>query len=341
VAGATLFASPSRQIVLEAFEDYWDRRYPKVKRVIFDNTLISNRKEAMRRCMEVAGFVDIVSHIRPLDTLRVAASPFAKVVKSNDVTLLGGVFNQRKRDKIWKDIRLRKAVNYAIDRKELWRFAAKGNARNLGGYLPLGAFGHNPNLDLYTYDVPKARSLLKEAGYSEGVDIKIITTEAWKVEAQIISKMLERISLRVKLRVLTTPEFFQEIVITLPKNLSERQDWDLMIWMWPPVYGHSGAMFLTLGFIEASNIRWIADDPRYEEMWKDMVRTSDIEIQETKIQQMVQYVYNRAYALFIYSPLSLYAVNKEVNFIPQKSTYLCLMETSVTENHWSLLGKNN
>jgi hypothetical protein len=51
---------------------------------------------------------------------------------------------------------------------------------------------------------------------------------------------------------------------------------------------------------------------------------------------MVRYVYDRAYQIFIYSPLTLYAVNKEVNFVPQKGYFLRLKETSVTDNHWSV-----
>jgi len=54
---------------------------------------------------------------------------------------------------------------------------------------------------------------------------------------------------------------------------------------------------------------------------------------------MVQYIYDRAYHLFIYSPLTLYAVNKEVNYVPYKETHLPLKETSVTDNHWSVRGE--
>ncbi len=44
----------------------------------------------MRLCRETEGAVDIVSFIRPLDTLKVAESKFAKVVKSRDGMLLFG-----------------------------------------------------------------------------------------------------------------------------------------------------------------------------------------------------------------------------------------------------------
>ena len=155
IEGSSLYAQPSDRVVLEAFEDYWDPRYPKVKQVIFENKLLGNRKEAMRLCRETEGSVDIVSGLRPLDTLKVAESPFAKVVKSKDITWLRGFFNLRKKDSKWRDIRLRKALNYAINRKELWKYGAKGNAYNLEGFpIPVGAYGHNAKLTPWTPSVP-------------------------------------------------------------------------------------------------------------------------------------------------------------------------------------------
>jgi ABC-type transport system substrate-binding protein len=337
VEGSIPYGRPSDRLMLEAYEGYWDRRYPKVKRVIFDNTLMENRKEAMRLCRETEGAVDIVNFIRPLDTLKVAESKYAKVVKSRDVTTLGGWFNQRKEGSKWRDIRLRKAVNYAINRKELWKYAAKGNAYNLGGFrIPPGAYGHNPNLTLYTYDTTKARSLLAEAVYPEGFEVKIITSEAWKLEAQIMKRMLERIGLKVRLDVSTFSEYLRKVYIPLLDKPPEEQEWDMTIHIGHDLYGHTGATFFTWGYTEESDFRWIEYDAVYEEMWKDMARTVDPEAQEEKIRQMAQYHRNRAYALSIYSPLSLYAVNKEVNFVPQKSFQVRFKEASLTDNHWSV-----
>ena len=88
-------------------------------------------------------------------------------------------------------------------------------------------------------------------------------------------------------------------------------------------------------------MRWIQYDPVYERMWKDMTRTVDPGPHEEKLQEMIRYVYDRAYRIFIYSPLMLYAVNSEVDFVPYKFGYFRFKETSVTENHWSLRAKNN
>jgi peptide/nickel transport system substrate-binding protein len=340
VEGGLRFARPSDRVVLEAFEGYWDRQYPKVQKVIFDNTLIGNRKEAMRLCRETEGKVDIVTHIRPLDTLKVAESPFAKVVKSKDVIHLRCWFNQRKRGSKWRDIRLRQALNYAVNRKELWKYGAKGNAYNLEAfYIPAGAYGHNPNVTPYAYDTDKARSLLAEAGYPNGFDVKIITPEAWKLEAQIIKRMLWRIGLKVTLDILTFPEWVSKIYIPILEKPPEEQDWDLCLSIVRDYFGHTGTSFLTYVFLESSDFRWIEYDPVYEGMWKDMERIVDFDAQEDKIRQLVQYIHDHAYVLFIYSPLSLYAVNKEVNFVPQKNGYLRLKATSVADNHWSIRGK--
>jgi len=230
---------------------------------------------------------------------------------------------------------LRRAVN----RKELWKYGAKGNAYNLGGHISPGAYGHNPNLTHYTYDTTRARSLLAEAGYPEGFEVKIFTQEAWKLEVQIIRRMLERIGLKARFEALTYPEWLGKIYIPILDKPPEEQDWDMVIGHYADWWGHTGASFLTLGFIEGSDFRWIEYDPVYEEMWKDMARTVDPKAQEEKIQHMEKYIYDRAYALFIYTPISLYAVNKEVNFVPRKDQWLRLKETSVADNHWSVRGE--
>jgi peptide/nickel transport system substrate-binding protein len=271
--------------------------------------------------------------MRPLDTLKVA--------KSKDVTSLYGVFNQRKTGSKWRDTRLRKALNYAINREELWKHAAKGNAYNLGGFIPPGAFGHNPNVPLYKYDTPKARALLEESGYPKGIEVKIITWNSWELEAQIMGRMLERIGLKVTLDILTWPQYIRKTYMPVLDKPPEEQDWDIGIFNTHDWHGHTGTSFVSWPFIEESEFRWIELDPDYEEMWRDMSRTVDSAQQERKIRNLVQRIYDRAYLLFIYSPVMLYAVNKEIAFVPQKGKLLRLKETSVTENHWSVRGKNN
>ena len=342
VKGSALFTKPSDSIVLEAYEDYWDPRFPMVARVIFDLKLAQARDKAVGLCMETEGEIDIVSRIRPLDTLKVASSAFGKVVKSKDVAHFRGIYNQRKKGSKWKDVRLRRALNHAINRKELWRYAAKGNARNLDCFnIPPEAIGYTPNLTPYRYDTELAKSLLAEAGYPGGFEMTIITHEALKLEVQIAAKMLDRIGVKAHVDVDTFYGFMSKIYVPQLELPPEEQQWDIQVDSFSDFYGHPGATFLSFGLSEESNFRWIEYDPIYENMWRQMAQEVDVKEQESKIQEMVRYVHDKAYVFYLYSPLTLYAVNKEVDFVPQKSGFLRLMETSVTDNHWSLRGQNN
>jgi peptide/nickel transport system substrate-binding protein len=83
------FSAPEKRsdrVVLEANTEYWNTsRFPKVQRIIFDNRL--EQKDAVELVKTTEGRVDVVSELRPLETLRVAQSPFAKVVKNRGALL--------------------------------------------------------------------------------------------------------------------------------------------------------------------------------------------------------------------------------------------------------------
>jgi ABC-type transport system substrate-binding protein len=127
VEGFSLPDKRSDRVVLEANLGYWETaRFPRLQRIIFDNTL--SQKEAVELAKTGEGRVDLVTGLSPLETLRVAESPFAAVVKNRGVLVtVFGQFNMRKAGSPWHDVRLRQAVNYAINREDLIRYATKGN----------------------------------------------------------------------------------------------------------------------------------------------------------------------------------------------------------------------
>ena len=189
------FSTPDKRsdrIVLEANTDYWDAtRFPQLRRIIFDNTL--DQRQALELVKTGEGRVDLVTELRPLDTLRVAESPFAKVVKSRGSGLsVFGLFNVHRAGGRWRDVRLRQAANLAINREDLIRYAAKGNGVLIPALLPAQAFGHDPDLAPYPFDPGKARGLLREAGYRRRPGDHLIAPEDLEVQATVVSKMLEQ-----------------------------------------------------------------------------------------------------------------------------------------------------
>ena len=69
--------------------------------------------------------------------------------------------------KPFNDVRVRQAMNYAIDRDRIVSFLA-GRATKARGALPPGMPAFNDKLFQYAYDPEKARQLLREAGYAKG-----------------------------------------------------------------------------------------------------------------------------------------------------------------------------
>lgn len=327
----------SEQIVLEANMTYWDAsRFPQLRRIIFDNTLEQHQAVELVKTSE--GRVDVVTELRPLDTLRVAQSPFAKVVKNRGSRLsVFGLFNVHRAAGLWRDVRLRQAANLAINRADLIRYAAKGNGVLIPALLPAQSFGYDPDLRPYPFDPVKARTLLRQAGYPDGLAITLIAAEDLSVQATVVGKMLEQGGFSVTLEILAPTVFQQKIVLSHLDRPAAQQPWDIALTTYHDHGGFAGPFFFYHGFALDGAYDWVIEAPELRRLFdEDMMGTVDEERQRQAIRQMERHTHDQAYFLFLYNPIQLFAVNKAVQFVPYVSTLLKLAETGVTDAHWSV-----
>lgn len=152
----------------------------------------------------------------------------------NSYTYLG--FNLK--HKPFDDIRVRKAINYAIDKQEIIDGVYLGLGINIASPYKPGTRWSNPNLKPYTYDPSKARALLKEVGFedSDGDGIlerdgkpfafEIITNQNKEREksAVIIQRRLKEIGIDVKIRAIEWASFISRFINT--------GDFDVVILGW-------------------------------------------------------------------------------------------------------------
>jgi peptide/nickel transport system substrate-binding protein len=69
------------------------------------------------------------------------------------------------------DVRVRQAINYAVDKDTLVKDILGGLTQPQAGQIPThGIFGFNPNVQMFGYDKAKAEQLLDQAGFSKGGD---------------------------------------------------------------------------------------------------------------------------------------------------------------------------
>jgi peptide/nickel transport system substrate-binding protein len=335
VDGISLPDKRSERVVLEANAAYWDTtRLPRLHRIIFDNTLAQH--DAVELVKTGEGRVDVVSELSPLETLRVAQSPFAKVVKNRGGWgTIFGQFNMRKVGSPWRDVRLRQAVNLAINRDDLIRYATKGNGVIIPALLAVNSFGYDPTLAPYAFDPGKARALLREAGYPDGLAVTLIAPSALEVQAIVVGKMLEQVGLTVERQMLAPVVYNRKTRFPELDQPAEQQSWDIALTSWndtvnfPPIHPYA---YYALGSVSD----WVLEEPELQRLSAQVLRTVDREHQQALTRQMEQHTRDQAYFLFLYNPIKLYAVNKAVDFVPYLSTTLNLAETSVTEHHWSI-----
>lgn len=75
------------------------------------------------------------------------------------------------------DVRVRQAFNYAIDKETIIDVVLGGKGVPAVGYLPSSSFAFDPDLEGYSYDPDRAKELLAEAGYEDGFETPMMTSE--------------------------------------------------------------------------------------------------------------------------------------------------------------------
>lgn len=97
------------------------------------------------------------------------------------------------------DVRVRQALNYAIDRETVIKTVLGGDAE-INPSIPANSSSAGWTRQLantYTYDPAKARKLLQEAGYGSGFDLKVLSTPAADGLVQALAGYLRKIGVKV------------------------------------------------------------------------------------------------------------------------------------------------
>ena len=104
----------------------------------------------------------------------------------------------------FNDVRVRKAVQMAIDRQALLDAVYSGDGNVEDGIFPRGLVGHNPDLEgTITYDPEGAKALLAEAGYADGFTMQFDADNSASSSVmllyQIIHQQLAEVGITVKI----------------------------------------------------------------------------------------------------------------------------------------------
>ncbi|MEV0072658.1 ABC transporter substrate-binding protein [Amycolatopsis sp. NPDC050768] len=97
-----------------------------------------------------------------------------------------------------RDVRVRQALNHAVDVPLLIKAVLDGKAREVPTMFPRESFGFDPSITPYTRDLGEAKRLLAEAGYANGFDTSISALTADSNVAEAISGLLAKVGVRAR-----------------------------------------------------------------------------------------------------------------------------------------------
>ncbi|HEV8437100.1 MAG TPA: ABC transporter substrate-binding protein [Methylomirabilota bacterium] len=197
-AGPYKFVShkPGVEVVLEAYPGYW-RHVPHVKRLIMRSVPDGSTRAAMLK----TGEADIAYALDGQEAEDVKRDSRLQLVPSKHASIFWLEFAEQWDPKSpWHDKRLRLAVNLALNRKAINEAACLGFCPPAGVIVPR-VMDFALQAEPAPYDPQRAKQLLAEAGYPNGLDAgDLVPIPPFFTVAESVVNYLNAVGIRVKMR---------------------------------------------------------------------------------------------------------------------------------------------
>jgi peptide/nickel transport system substrate-binding protein len=295
----------SFRAVVEANPDYWDGA-PKINRLEFT----AGPDDSARIAALQAGEVDVISDV-PFDRIADLSSKF-NVLEGQSWGMYYIATNMKSKSPI-SDVRVRRALRYAIDTPGIRDGLLEGKGELLKGPIPAAI---PDSIDVGGFparDVEMAKKLLAEAGHGDGLNLSLmIQPGEFSKDREICEAIIAQLAeagVTVK---------YEEVESGVFTERQKSGDWDM----------YPNAIY-----------NWVGDTPYYVSVFKTngyvssvddiLVKSNAVEGAERSklIQQAMQMVWDDAYQLWAVGRVSTWAWVKNL----QDAAYL--------PNNWLLFSK--
>ncbi len=182
-------------VALERWDQYRDAKKVRIQRATF--RFISD--PAAQVAALLAGDVDVFARVTPRSVAQFKGKPRYQVVVSGSRAKTILAMNNGK--KPLTDVRVRRAIAAAVDRKAVIQGAAEGYGVPIGSHYVPGAFGYVDTTGINPYDPAKAKRLLEEAGVRMPLELTMTLPPPpyARQGGEIIAAQLAQVGIKVKL----------------------------------------------------------------------------------------------------------------------------------------------
>ncbi len=204
-------AETDREIVIERNDDYWGGAV-KLARIRFAVV-----PDATTQALELRkGSGDLaINSLTPDTVFTLAHDPNLQVEHAAGTRLAYLGFNLR--DPILKDVRVRQAIAYALDRRPMIEYLWRGQAEAARSVLPQQSWAYNGEVPGYDHDVGKANQLLDAAGYPAingvrfHINMKTSTDENTRLMVAVMQQQLHEVGIALDIRSFEFATFFSDV----------------------------------------------------------------------------------------------------------------------------------
>ncbi|MCC7273039.1 MAG: hypothetical protein IT561_10235 [Alphaproteobacteria bacterium] len=289
---------PGDSYELEANKDYWDGA-PK-----FDRLVVRQIPEgATRVAALVSGEVQIIEEV-PVDLI-------PSVQRRRDVEIVSVpssvsmVLTLNQLEPPLNNPKLREALDVAIDRELINKQMLDGRGEILQGQLVTkGTFGFNPNLKPRAFDPARARQLLAEAGYPNGIDLTMLTQSGRYLSdtdiANAVAGMWQNVGVR------TTINTLEGAVWTRLDRTKELKPINMIGW-----FSVGDADFNTVWYTQASNRAYWKND-EFEKLFVAARSTIDPQERLRHYGRMMEIMHDEIPSIFLFGLPRVYGKSKRV-----------------------------
>jgi peptide/nickel transport system substrate-binding protein len=171
--------APDKEIVLTHHKGWWGKLDGNATEVVYNPI----KSDATRVSALLAGDVDLVTDLPVQDVDRLRKEKKVKILDGHEVrTIFIGMdqhneelkYSSVKGKNPFKDVRVRKALNMAVDREAIKRVVMRNLSIPAGIMVAPGVHGHSKDIDVVMkFDPAGAKKLLAEAGYPDGFEFTL------------------------------------------------------------------------------------------------------------------------------------------------------------------------
>ncbi|MBI3474492.1 MAG: ABC transporter substrate-binding protein [Acidobacteria bacterium] len=205
-------AETDKEVILQRNDAYWGAA-PHLSRVRF--VVVPDATTQALELRKGSADLTINSPMPPDTVLTLERDPSLTVQRGPGTRLAYLAFNLR--DPILKDVRVRQAIAYAVDRRPMIEHLWRNQVQAADSVLPRQSWAYDDHVSRYDFDPAKARLLLDAAGYPEvngvrfHITMKTSTDENTRLMVAVMQQQLRGVGIVLDIRTFEFATFFSDV----------------------------------------------------------------------------------------------------------------------------------